>query len=73
MDHDKRVHLLKKYRTQFASAPAVTLSVLAGVSFHMSCEEAFIDVVVSHPLKTLRHGCNRKSPVLKRLLLRLTV
>ena len=31
-DHDRRVYLLKKYRTQFASAPAVTLSILAGVS-----------------------------------------
>lgn len=33
MDRDTRVHLLKEYRTQFASAPAVTLSILAGSPF----------------------------------------
>ncbi|KKY23844.1 putative mitochondrial carrier protein [Phaeomoniella chlamydospora] len=32
-DHDSRVQLLKTYRTQFASAPAVALSVLAGSPF----------------------------------------
>lgn len=31
MDHDSRVYLVKKYRTQFASGAGSVISILAGV------------------------------------------
>ena len=43
MDHDSRVYLAKKYRTQFAAAAGSSVAILAGVCGHIKHQKVQAD------------------------------